>query len=377
MFNPDFRLDAWRRARRGVLAACALALAGCATPNLQPFAQETARLAEAISGEQRAIAAKFEEVIQLNDTACERDKSAERLNAPRIEGNPCAQKKTREEQLASFQKSREALEAVLTSAVGYAATLADLAGAAESGGQAVKSLAATLEKFSALAGMGGALAGEAVTTIATKVGILVTRVEGQNSLRDATALADRAIEIVADGIVAIRKAEAKITSALYNDEVALAERIAGSDLIVLYEDALVGRRGVNEQLKKRAAALMTLRDCGPESPPDRNRKPDACDTLRGELRTAAELSRLIEALRPEYEAYSARRAAVARWYADRKDNLQAIANASAAWRAEHARVAAHLQRCGGLQFTRCAELNAASLKLAIDQLNELRALKEK
>jgi hypothetical protein len=363
---------------RNLCAACAVALAGCATPNLQPFAQETARLADALSGEQRQIAAKFQEVIDLYKKACDQDAAKERLKAPQQGGKPpCEQQELREKELGSFQQSRAALEAVLRSAVRYAATLADLAGAGETGGEAVKSLAGTLERFGALAGLGGALASEAVTAIATRVGLLATRVQAQNSLADATAAADGAIEVIAEGIVAIRKAEERITSALYNDELTLAERIAGPDLIVLYEDARVGRNGVNSRLKLRAEALMALNGCGPESPLDRSRKPDPCDALRGDLRNAAELSRLIELLRPDYDAYAARRTAAVRWYGERRENFQAVANASAAWRAEHARVAAHLQRCGGLRFTRCAEINAASLKVLIDQVNEIRALKEK
>jgi hypothetical protein len=66
----------------GALLAFGL-LGGCATPDLQPFAEQTARLATAVSGEQREIALKLEEVIQLYGEACrqrdERKKQVARL----------------------------------------------------------------------------------------------------------------------------------------------------------------------------------------------------------------------------------------------------------------------------------------------------------
>jgi hypothetical protein len=48
-----------------------------------------------------------------------------------------------------------------------------------------------------------------------------------------------------------------------------------------------------------------------------------------------------------------------------------------AWKAEHARVAQALERCGGLNAVRCARIDAASLRKAVDRINEIRMLRSR
>ena len=67
------------------LAALAL-LAGCATPDLQPFADETAPLAAAVAQEQRQISARFGRVVELNEQFCEKERLRGREGA---EPMPC------------------------------------------------------------------------------------------------------------------------------------------------------------------------------------------------------------------------------------------------------------------------------------------------
>lgn len=132
-------------------------------------------------------------------------------------------------------------------------------------------------------------------------------------------------------------------------------------------------------MRQRAAELARLNDCGPETSAQ-GRKRDAaspCDALRADLRGAEELGRLLEQLRPQYEAYTARRAAAARWRAERKENYLMVGRAAQAWKAEHARAAEYLQRCGGLRAVRCATLDASTLRSVIDQIDEIRASTEK
>jgi hypothetical protein len=66
-----------------------------------------------------------------------------------------------------------------------------------------------------------------------------------------------------------------------------------------------------------------------------------------------------------------------RWRVERKENLAAIARATSAWKAEHARVAEALKRCGGLAAYRCATIDAGSLRMVVDQINEIRSQKER
>jgi hypothetical protein len=356
---------------RLILAAVIPAVAGCATPNVQPFAEQTARLAEALSGEHRQIAAKFEQVVDLYGKACESEKRAGRP----AESGTCKQHEEREKERAAFDQSRKAIDAVLSRMVVYATTLADLAHAGETGADAAKALGSTLDKFTALAGLGTGLVGEAVIAMATKVGAVVTRVQAQASLATATAAAEPAVAAMAEAVKRMRKADEKILSSLYHDELRAAEALAGRDLLALYESAVSGRTSVNSRLIKHAAALAALKDCGPERPPGSAGITD-CDTLRSELRNAEELARLLELLRPEYQAYDQRRAAVSLWRTQRRENFQFIEAAADAWKLEHDRAAEYLRRCGGLRAVQCATLDAATLKTLVDQINQIRSIKE-
>ena len=357
---------------RGIVAAAAATgIAGCATPNLQPFGEQTARLADAISGEQRQITLKFERVIDLYGEAC---KQALRRFQGAGQPEDCKTRDDRDAKRKMFENSREAIDGLLEKAVGYATTLVDLANAGESGAQAAKSLGDTLGKFSSLAGLGGELVGGALRTVLEDVAKQVTRVQAQNSLSEATAAADPAITSIANGIVQIRVLEETVVRALYQDETAVARTLAGDELIGLFRDALASREKVNQRLRSDAGRLAELNDCG-TAPPDERK--ELCNKLQGNLRNVEDLSRLLDLMRPEYEAYNAKHDAAVRWRAERRENLQSIAKAAAAWKSEHARVADQLRRCGGLRAVRCAELDAVSLKVLVNQINEIRSLKEK
>jgi len=100
-----------RCARTPVLVALACGLlAGCATPDLRPFSEETARLATAASGEQRHIALKFDQVIELYDEACRKGKRASPAPAQPL---PCTLKAEREKQAANYAESRRIIDGLL------------------------------------------------------------------------------------------------------------------------------------------------------------------------------------------------------------------------------------------------------------------------
>jgi hypothetical protein len=357
------------------IAALAIAialLAGCATPDLRPFAEQTARLAEAVAGEQRQIALKYVRVIDLNDEACAKEKrAAARLAEPKPETPiSCTQKEKREKNAASYAESRRIIDGLLEKSVDYAATLAQLAQAGETGGEAAQSLLASVRQFGNLVGVGGPVITTTVATALEKISTAVTRVQAQNSLAEATAAAQGAIDAVADGIRDMHAPIGGIADTLQHDEKSLLQTLAGDDLVGLFRDATLGREAVSRRLN--GPEMTELLKCGATGS-DKGK----CAQLQNSLRNAEELGRLLDQLRPEYEAFVTGSAAAKRWRADRDENLAAIAKATQVWKAEHARVAGALKRCGGLNAVRCVQVDAASLKVVVDQINEIRSQKDR
>jgi hypothetical protein len=367
--------------RHVILAACALALAGCATPNVQPFAEQTAALATAVSGEQKRIAVKYEQVVDLYSEACKRagKRAQPKSNAPAKEPD-CSTRDKLKEDAKTYSVVREALESVFASAVIYATRLAELSSAGETGSAAAQSLLGSLQRLGSIGGFAVAAPIEGLKVALDKIATAVTRVQAQDSLAQATATADAAIQAIADGIAEIRVAEANHVNSLFQGEIAVALTLANEDLVGLFEDATISREALSANVRMRTAQLAKLNECGPE--PDTRPQPgkkastDPCDLLRADLRGAEELGRLLEQLRPQYDEYMARRAAAVRWRAERKENFTMVGKAAQAWKAEHAKVVQYLQRCGGLRAVRCGTLDAGALRSLIDHIKELRSSRE-
>ena len=161
----------------------------------------------------------------------------------------------------------------------------------------------------------------------------------------------------------------RIAQVLFNDEQVALLRLAGPDVIGLFKDAALNRETMIAQRLKVPVIAELLR-CD-------DRQSGRCRDLAGAVSRADELGRLIEQLRPGYEAYEAARADLLRWRAERRENMGAIARAMDAWKSEHARVADALRRCGGLSALRCARIDAASLRKAVDEINEIRSLRSR
>lgn len=348
--------------RHAVLPALTFALlAGCATPDLRPFADETARLATAVSGEQRQIALKFDQVVALYDEACTKRSRA----APAQPPLSCRLKAERERQAADYAESRRVIDGVLEKSVAYAGALAELAAAGESGGDAAQSLLGSLKQLGGLVGVGGTAVSASVAAALEKIATAVTRVQAQRSLAAAAAAAQPAIVTVAEGIRELHAPSARLAASLHADELDANLTLAGEDLVGLFHDAAAGLDGLGRRLH--ALQLAAVASCGQDG--DKAK----CAQLPEALRNAESLGRVLDHLRPQYEAYQARRAAALRWRADRRDNLAAIARAAGAWQAEHANAAEALARCGGLMALRCMRVDAATLRAAVDQINEIRA----
>lgn len=359
---------------RSLAAAAAVAtITGCATPNLQPFAEQTAALAQAVEGEQREVSLKFSQVIKLYEETCKNLSAQGRGQAE------CEAVKLRGDQRILFDESRRIIDALLQRASVYAVTLAELAKAGETGSEAAQSLLTAVKQLGTVVGVTSAVTGVAADAL-QEIGKAVNRVQAQRSLSEATEKAQEAVAGLADGVVTIYK-DANgnrdpngIAGALYGDEYDLLAVVAGRHLVGLFQEASASREVVNQRIRQRRSELTDINGCPAAATGERA---EICKAVLNDLRNTEDIAKLLERLRPDYDAVVAKRAAALRWREQRSENAKAIVKAALAWKEEHARVAEHLKRCGGLNAYRCVEINPATLKGLVDRVNEIRQQKDK
>lgn len=207
------------RALRALAAGAAAALTACATPDLKPFSDQTAALATAVAGEQRQIAVKYEQIIELYEQACKRAERQAALQPPG-ELSDCKQRDERKADAKTFGMVREVIDTILAKAALYATRLAELSSAGESGSAAAQSLLGSLQQLGSIGGFATAIPLEGIKVALDKIATAVTRVQAQESLAEAAARAEGAVQAIADGIVEIRSIEGKLVNSLFQDEIA-------------------------------------------------------------------------------------------------------------------------------------------------------------
>lgn len=367
-------MNCLRALLRGVAAAAAAAgIAGCATPNMQPFADHTALLANAVSAEQREISVKFDQLTIVLHEACETANRAKR-HGQEFPDDPCAQENRRKNDKPIYDDAQKAIDTLMEHSVYYANSLAELAKAGDTGSAAAESLLGTVAKFGSLFGAAPGFVSATVTKAVTTISDAVTKIQAQKSLGEATMAANDTITAVANAIdVIFKDANDNIVVALRSDENQAILDIAGHSLVALFQNAALSREVISQKILQRQNELVGQRCIGfPSVGADAQA---VCKSLAEELKTAEDLNRLLDRLRPEYDAYLAKRAATTRWLKERSDSSVAIRKAVMAWKGEHTKLAAELKRCGGLNAYRCVEINAATIKLFADRINEIRSAK--
>jgi hypothetical protein len=353
--------------RRLAAALAAAGIAGCATPNLQPFADHTAALATAVSGEQWQISLKLAQVADLWKEACAAANRARALGQAVI-GDPCKQEQARRENIKGYEESRRIIDALMEKGVDYAGSLAELAKAGETGSAAANSLLGTVKQFGTMFGVGTSFITGTVASAVQNIAAAVTRIQAQQTLGEATWAANETIVVVADSINEIYgEAAGNVVVGLYSEEAQVRLELAGRNLVGLFQDAALSREASSQRLRDRRDALVSQR-CAQAKP-----LPDECKLLEAELKTAEDIGRLLDRMRPEYDNYVAKREAAARWFKGRAENHAAIRKAVAEWKTEHIKLASQLGRCGGLNASRCVELNATTLKVLVDRVNDIRS----
>ena len=344
-------------------------LAACATPDLKPFADQTASLGAAVNAERAAVLERFETVIDLTKEYREEDE-AEWL-----------------ENKNQYSSSSKVVSDLLGEAVQYSAALAELAEASESGGEAVDSLLGTISGFASVASISGIPADPAATTagkVLRKVGKAWTRIEGQRSLRDAVTVVsgpNGAVRVLARGIAEIygcngpgpcNPPQSKLLVALNDQELLMRHREAGLQRIGLFEEI----RG-SDWLENYYAAI---RQKLPANEAERgfclnaSRGVDDPHCALGEnLQSMAALHVIVVALESNYQLWREKERKAAAWKRTRQAKARAIVSAVEAWAGEHDKLADVLQRCAGLRALRsnCGALSATVLKVAVEQITPM------
>jgi len=320
-----------------------------------------------VSAEQRQISLKLAQVADLWKEACASARRAAELGQE-ITGDPCKQEAARRDNIKGYEESRRIIDTLLEKGVDYAGSLADLAKAGETGPAAANSLLGTVKEFGTMFGVGTTFITGAVTSAIQNIATAVTRIQAQQSLGEATWAAKDTIIVVADSIDQIFGAVAgNVVVGLYSEEAQVGLQLAGRNLVGLFQDAALSREASSKRLHDRLEVLMSQR-CAHAAPPS-----GECQALAAELKTAEDLGRLLDRMRPEYDSYVAKREAATRWFKERIERDSAIRKAVMAWKDEHTKLAGDLRRCGGLNAYRCVEPNATSLRMLVEKINDVRS----
>ena len=349
--------------------SCFVLLAACATPDIKPFADQTASLAAAVNVERTAVLERFQLVNDLTEKYWEEEKHEE--------------KKARwQSDKDRYNSSSKVVSDLLGEAVQYSTALAELAEASETGEEAVNSLLSTIGGFASLADIPATLAGTTAGTVLRNVGKAWTRVEGQRSLLDAVMKVsgpNGAVRVLAQGIAKIYACngigschgpQSDLIDALNEQEQLMRRREAGRQRIGFFED--IG--GSDGRLERYYSAI---RQRLPKNTAEHGFCVNPSDGLDAShclpvetFQSLAALHAVLAALEPNYRLWREKVREADAWKRTRQAKARAIVSAVKAWAMEHDKLVDVLQHCGGFRALRssCGGLSAANLKAAVEQI---------
>lgn len=376
-------LSSWRSYRCLALLGFVL-LSGCATPDLHPFATETASLGSAISAERAEVQGHFAKVVARAET---RDPSDTRV-------------KQLKEQQDKYANNAAAIDAVLSVAVDYSNTLVDLAAQGETGGQAVDSLAKSLQGLKSAVDIALPAAGtipEWTANLIREVGTDVTRIQAQKSLAAALKEADPAVDKIAKAIseaFAPKGAVAVIATGLQAAEAGVLRDEVGKNRLAFYRGVNVATvkmdnrnpqtrleyffGDINDRIGQQNPAAgicgLTRPIAATSADPGAGRDDPQCLTGQTAQGLVA-ITSLLAGIEPQFQAYSKDLAASKLWLQQRESVDAPIAAAALAWAADHHAITNKLATCGGLRALRasCGNLTFANLKLFVGRVKAITA----
>jgi|GEM_PF-6887616 len=329
-----------------------VALAACSTPNLQPIADQTAKLAAAVKQQNAAVGGSIRTV-------------SEQVNA---DSTAKATTKTQAKTAAdNFAATAKVVDDMVDLAAAYTGEIAALAAAGEKGGEAADQLADTIQGFTSFLGfantaiplpveLSGTIAGEAVREAARAF----TRVQAQNNLLATMEEADDGVRELANALVEIygrplengqsRPMEKAVTESARLQR-AYLRRAFGVVRIKFYE---TGRESIDKVYGTAGAKLATADLAAANS----------------ELQAHAELIEKLADLEPKYEQMQADIAAVNARRNQRIEAGYAIADAATAWAKEHQRLLGWFRQCAGTRVFEapCGDFSAQNMQAQIDRI---------
>jgi hypothetical protein len=356
-------------------------LAGCATPDLKPFATETASLGSAISAEQNEVQGHIAKVSARAESRDPRD--------PRV--------KDLQSDLDKFARDAAAVDAVMSVAVNYSSALVDLAARGETGHEAADSLGNSLKGISAALGIAFPAAGIPAwaVTLGEETAAAVTRVQAQQSLTEALKVADPVVGRIAKAVASIyatNGAEYKIITGLRRTEQDILTDEVGANRLDFYRKVNVNRVSVTPTVAQtRLEHLFGDVDdriakqnpvsglCGLNRPVaaaggDLGMMKDDSHCLTGRaVQDLAAVTTLLAGIEPQFRAYTKDVMDAKLWTQQRITAGAQIAEAANAWADEHHSITERINKCGGLRALHqgCGNLTFANLKLFVGRVQTI------
>ncbi len=345
---------------RYIALVCLIAVTGCATPNIQPMAEQSAALAASVKQQNAAVGSRFAKVTDL------------------VSASPFADLKMKsqlDKSKTNYTKTVQIVDSLVDLAAAYTAEIAVLGAAGEKGGEAADQLVDTLQKFPGVlgyanplaelpAGLAGSVAGRVIREAASAF----TRVQAQDSLLKTMEGADNAIQKLADGLIEIygrpqrngsRRPMHEIVTELAVLQINSQRDAFGRTRIKFYEDGLkelevlygsTGENLYNDQSEPEFSKRLT--------------------NAKGELEVIGKLRAQLANLRKDYEQLQENIAAIGDWRDRRIEVGFAIADAAAAWGLENQHLLSWFRKCAGTRIFRgrCNDFSVQNLQAQLKRI---------
>ncbi len=341
-------------------------LFGCATPNVKPFAEQTAKLATSISMEQKAAASEF---VSISTRLKKLANEAHRAKKKDLKTALLEKKDKLDKQKQKITAYDQIVKSTLQKAVEYSDQLASLAEAGENGSDAAGALIGTVNEFASLGGLGTGLVTGSVAQALKLVGELHVRKEAQDSLETATRAAQPAVNALADVVIAIYDINGpyyKIVTGLEVKAIAYLRDDAGIHTIGFYNKIDIMRDELFFKVKKHMARFDAKKGFCVDGG---GKQQKSCFAAR-DIQTVADLNRMMQQVEPVALKFEADKKEIKRRFSRRMSHARMIVKAVKQWRVEHQKIAGILEKCGGMKFQQCQSMSVGNLKTLVSELRE-------
>ena len=294
-------------------------LAGCArTPDLGPWAEQTAEIQSSVAEEHAAIISKFIDISNLSAA-----------------WNNKSNKKSVDSLKKNFSTAANKINGTLIVMVIYSNSIAHLAMAGQAGAKAIDDIADSINRAANTVDESLSPVDPSNTVFRT-VKVLAdafTTARSQESLAKAMTHAQPAIESIGNEL----KRAYRQGGAIY----AVNSGLSGVEDSILVSNALLNSSDMYQS---------AIEDCSNVN------KTAACDIDK------------VTKLKAILDSYVSSLNEIESWKLARSTRARAIVNALDAWTNEHKRVANYLERCGGLKLVafECEGLNVSHLAALIN-----------